>query len=173
MHIGHAFCLIANARLLNQDSDPIWMQVVLFNALSSEPEDDACIRLTGVSGGLQVSCLSYECCLPMHGCNFLQCSEVINGDFNPFPIGLAAPLEIDIGLKSALALVGSTSCNSNGTEASLAPQIFFFFFGLVIIGVGVMTSSLEGSSFQVGNGDAGDGGLPYRLGPVTLHIHST
>jgi len=30
------------------------MQVVLFNALSSEPEDDRCIRLTGVAGGLQV-----------------------------------------------------------------------------------------------------------------------
>ena len=31
------------------------MQVVLFNALSSEPEDDRCIRLTGVAGGLQVT----------------------------------------------------------------------------------------------------------------------
>ena len=41
-------------------------------------------------------------------------------------------------------------------------QIFFFFFGLVIIGIGVMTSSLEGSSFQVGNGSAADEGLPYR-----------
>ena len=30
------------------------MQVVLFNALSSEPEDDRCTRLTGVAGGLQV-----------------------------------------------------------------------------------------------------------------------
>lgn len=33
------------------------MQVVLFNALSSEPEDDRCIRLTGVAGGLQVRAL--------------------------------------------------------------------------------------------------------------------
>ncbi len=41
-------------------------------------------------------------------------------------------------------------------------QIFFFFFGLVIIGVGVMTSSLEGSSFQIGNDSSGDEGLPYR-----------
>ena len=77
---------------------------------------------------------------------------------------------MDMRPKSALALMGSTKCNSNGSEASLAPQIFFFFFGLVIIGVGVMTSSLEGSSFQVGNGDAGDGGLPYRSAPVTLPI---
>ena len=66
--------------------------------------------------------------------------------------------------------MGSMDCNSNGTEASLTFQIFFFFFGLVIIGVGVMTSSLEGSSFQVGTGDAGDGGLPYRSAPVTLRI---
>ena len=41
-------------------------------------------------------------------------------------------------------------------------QIFFFFFGLVIIGIGVMTSSLEGSSFQIGNANTGDEGLPYR-----------
>ena len=76
-------------------------------------------------------------------------------------------------LNPALALMGSTNCNSNGTEASLTLQIFFFFFGLVIIGVGVMTSSLEGSSFQVGNGDAGNGGLPYRSAPVPLPTHST
>ncbi len=93
--------------------------------------------------------------------------------FHPFPYGRAAPLVIDMWSKSALALKGSTKCNSNGTEASLTLQIFFFFFGLVIIGVGVMTSSLEGSSFQVGNGDAGDGGLPYRSAPVTLPILST
>ena len=55
---GHSSCLIANAKMLSQHQIPIWVQVVLFNALSSEPEDDPCIRLTGVSGGLQVSCLS-------------------------------------------------------------------------------------------------------------------
>ena len=66
------FCLIANARMLSQHQFPIWVQVVLFNALSSEPEDDACIRLTGVSGGLQVSCLSYYLCSPRHGCNVMQ-----------------------------------------------------------------------------------------------------
>lgn len=66
----------------------------------------------------------------------------------------------------------STQCTSNGAEASLMLQIFFFFLGLVIIGIGVMTSSLEGSSFQVGNGDTGDGGLPYRSAPVTLRICS-
>lgn len=51
-------------------------QVVLFNALSSEPEDDACIRLTGVSGGLQVSRSSHQYCLPMHACNVMQCLDV-------------------------------------------------------------------------------------------------
>ena len=41
-------------------------------------------------------------------------------------------------------------------------QIFFFFFGLVIIGIGVMTSSQEGSSFQIGNDYTSDEGLAYR-----------
>ena len=72
MHIGHTLCLTANPKMLSQHQIPIWVQVVLFNALSSEPEDDACIRLTGVSGGLQVSSLSYSHCLPMHGCNVMQ-----------------------------------------------------------------------------------------------------
>ena len=70
--VGSPLCLIANAEMLSQHQIPIWVQVVLFNALSSEPEDDPCIRLTGVSGGLQVSCLSNYCCLPMHGCNVMQ-----------------------------------------------------------------------------------------------------
>ena len=76
MHIGHLVCLIAIAKMLSRHRCPMWVQVVLFNALSSEPEDDACIRLTGVSGGLQVSRLSYYYCLPMHGCNVMQYLEV-------------------------------------------------------------------------------------------------
>ena len=95
------------------------------------------------------------------------------GFSTPCQSGLAAPPATDMWPISALVQMGSKECKSTGTEPYLTVQIFFFFFGLVIIGVGVMTSSLEGSSFQVGNGDAGDGGLPYRSAPVTLHIHST
>lgn len=127
------------------------MQVVLFNALSSEPEDDRCTRLTGVAGGLQVKQWRSSCVF-------------------------------------AQVLIMSGFCYLPHQEEQLKVQclvqIFFFFFGLVIIGVGVMTSSLEGSSFQIGNDSSADEGLPYRfvlcpgctsIGdrsiPNTTHVH--
>ena len=77
-HTGHALCLTANAKSPESASESITgVQVVLFNALSSEPEDGACIRLTGVSGGLQVSRSSHQSSLPMHASDGTQCLEVI------------------------------------------------------------------------------------------------
>ena len=63
-----------------------------------------------------------------------------------------------------LAILASRQqgCPDGPLKTRCLMQIFFFFFGLVIIGVGVMTSSLEGSSFQIGNDSSGDEGLPYR-----------
>ena len=49
------------------------LQVVLFNALSSEPEQDRCIRLTGVAGGLQVMRSMHALISSMHGSSHTQC----------------------------------------------------------------------------------------------------
>lgn len=48
------------------------LQVVLFNALSSEPEDDRCIRLTGVAGGLQVMRSMHALLGSMQGSRYTQ-----------------------------------------------------------------------------------------------------
>ena len=118
---------------------PVHMQVVLFNALSSEPEDDRCTRLTGVAGGLQVK--------QSHGCDVL--AYVVQAHLASESLCFTSRLFCHYSLRVLPPM-----------------QIFFFFFGLVIIGIGVMTSSLEGSSFQIGNASPGDEGLPYRSAPA-------
>ena len=45
-------------------------------------------------------------------------------------------------------------------------QIFFFFLGLAIMLISVMTSSQEAASFRLNSGSASDGDLPYRWSAI-------
>ncbi|KAK9907944.1 hypothetical protein WJX75_000353 [Coccomyxa subellipsoidea] len=65
-------------------------------------------------------------------------------------------------LFNALSSEPASSCVLTAANVSSGLQIFFFFLGLAIMLISVMTSSQEAASFRLNSGSASDGDLPYR-----------